>query len=112
MSLSSLATTTISTQRPIVAAGARTFQAKLTGLQCTPFYPADGRRIGELMTQLKLDTLQKVWETFVLGAQDIEAGDRVLVGNRVYLVRAAGPWTPPVGDEPFTQVSMEEQIGA
>jgi hypothetical protein len=108
MSLASLLTETASTKRPRMSGGSRTAQAHLSGLKCKTPHAADPIRRNQLMQELKLETLYKLWETFVDGVQDLEAGDLFVLNGKEYLVRAAAPWT--MGPEPFTQVTMEEQI--
>lgn len=108
MSLASLATIEATTKRPTMALGVRTQQNYLLGLQCTPLYPASAARTGELMQALKLQSLNRLWECFALGVQDIQPGDYLVVAGEQYLVRAAAPFNH--GPEAFTQVSAEEQL--
>lgn len=109
MSLASLATESASTQRPTLGANGRTLQAKLLGLQCMPLYPTDPNRIGELMEQLKLETLYRMFDTIALGTHDVQPGDFWSQGGKTYLVRAVGAWSAP-SMEAFTQVTVEEQL--
>ena len=108
MSLASLATATAYTKRPTMAGGARTQQNYLLDLQCTPFYPATYARTGELQQALKLQTLGRLWECYVLGVQDIQAGDYLIASGASYLVRAVAPFAH--GPESFSEVTVEEQL--
>lgn len=110
MSLASLATQSATTKRPTMSGSNRTPVAHLSGLACTPLYPADPNRRATLLQELKLDTLHGLWECFVLGNQDIKAGDFFAVGGKEYLVRGSAPWTHDQNQH-FTNVTVEEQHG-
>ena len=110
MSLAALATQSATTKRPTMGGSNRTPVVYLTDLACTPLYAADPNRRATLMQELKLDTLYGLWECFVLGSQDIKAGDFFTLNGTEYLVQGSAPWTHDP-NQPFTHVTVEEQHG-
>lgn len=110
MSLATLATENATTKRPTMSGDNRTPVAYLTDLACTPLYPADPNRRATLIQELKIDTLYGLWECFVLGLQDIRAGDFFILSGKEYLVRGSAPWTHDA-NQPFTNITVEEQHG-
>jgi hypothetical protein len=95
MSLKPLATATASTKRAQIASGKRGDPVTLlVRLECTPLYPADPGQVNNLLQRLKLETPYNLYETFVMGAHDIQNGDTFVVDGNEYVVRAAATWEP------------------
>lgn len=109
MSLRLLATATASVKRATIVAGKRGAPATvLTGLRCTPLYPADAGAVNNLLLRLKSETPYRILETFVLGRPDIQGGDLLVLDGDEYTVRAVAEWTMPGASRQFTHLMVEE----
>lgn len=111
MSLLMLATRTASVKRASIASGKRGAPATvLTGLQCTPPYPADPGAVANLLQRLGINTPYRMFETYVLGEQPIQAGDTLEVDeDGAYQVRAVASWTANrPSTRAFTHLTVEE----
>lgn len=109
MSLESVATQTASTKRPRLVDGERGPVAYLAGLSCTPPHVADPQLTGDLIQQLGLDALTRLWTVYVFGIHDIRGGDLMIIGGREYLIRAVAPWVS-FDPEQSMAVTMEEYM--
>ena len=109
MSLRLLASETASVKRAQIVGGKRGAPVVvLTGLICTPLYPADPGQANNLLQRLKLETPYRLMETFVAGHHDIQSGDTLVVGGDEYTVRAAAEWAMPGASRKFTHLTVEE----
>lgn len=109
MSLRLLMTRAASVKRATIAGGKRgTPVAVLTGIACTPLYPADAGAVNNLLMQIKSDTPYRILETFVAGKPDIRGGDLLAVDGETYTVRAVAEWEMPGGTRQFTHLLVEE----
>lgn len=111
MSLLMLATRTASVKRASIASGKRGTPATvLTGLQCTPLYPADPGEVANLLQRLNIDTPYRMMETYVIGNQPIQAGDTLEVDDgSAYQVRAVANWSVNrPSTRAFTHLTVEE----
>lgn len=109
MSLRLLATETASIKRALIVAGKRGAPTTvLSGLACTPLYPADPGAVNNLLQRLKLETPYRLLETFVTGTPDIRGGDTLVVGGAEYTVRAVADWTMPGISRRFAHLTVEE----
>ena len=110
MSLLMLATKSASVKRAAIVAGKRGEPATmLTGLQCTPLYPADPDQVNNLLRRLGVETPYRMMETYVLGDQPVQAGDTLEVDGSTYQVRAVASWVPgQPTTRAFTHLTVEE----
>lgn len=87
-----MATVTCGTKRATLTGG---YSTNLSGLKCLPLAPVDA----ETRVRLQLNTPHTLWETFLQGAPDIKAGDKLTISSVDYPVRTAEPWNwLPSGD--------------
>ena len=109
MSLRLLMTKTADVQRAVIAGGKRGAPATvLTGLACTPLYPADGGAANNLLMQSESRTPYRMLESFVAGNPDIRGGDLLVVDGESYTVRAVAEWEMPGASRRFTRLLLEE----
>lgn len=109
MSLNLLATKTASVKRAAITLGKRGEPATvLTGLACTPLYPADPGAANNLLMRPEAETPYHLLETFVIGNPAILGGDLLVVDGEAYTVRAAAPWTMPGALRQFLHLLVEE----
>lgn len=108
MSLARRCTQAASTKRALIVAGKRQAPAThLTGLLCAPLYPADASRLGQLVELGVIESIVNVYETFVLGNQDIVPGDLLTTGGIDYVIRGAAAWSRPGTAGHFMHLTVE-----
>lgn len=105
-SFSYLATETAHTLRPpAFSDGNRGEQdGQLPTFSCFPLDPVDP----ELRVQYETGQVRRVFQTFVQGGLDIQAGDRLVVGGKEYPIRAVEPWKWEPDGEDFLRLVVVE----
>ena len=104
-----LASKTASVKRAPIVGGKRGQPATvLSGLVCTPLYPADAGQANNLLQRLKLETPYRLLETFVAGHHDVQGGDTLVIDGDEYTVRAVAEWEMPGISRRFTHLTVEE----
>ena len=105
-----LATETAHTLRsPAFSSGNRGEQdGELATFACFPLDPVDP----ELTAQLTVGQVRRVLQTFAQGGLDIEAGDRLVVDNKEYPIRAVSPWKWEPDGENFLHLIVVEVMSA
>ena len=84
----------------------------LTGLACTPLYPADPGAVNGLLMQPQSETPYRLLEAFVTGHPSIKGGDLLVMAGESYTVRAVAKWTMPLASRKFTHLLVEERPDA
>lgn len=105
----SFAVMTASTKRAAMSDGKQGAPTTyLTGVACTPPDPADGSRRAELL-QMGMETPHRLVETFVAGTPDIREGDRFVVGDAEYAVRAVARWAKAGSLDAYVHLLLEDE---
>lgn len=108
-----LATVTASTKRAaMVNSKVGVPSAYLSGLRCTPFYAVDTGRAGALVQRYRINGGVTLLETFVVGRNDIDNGDILVVGGVEYVVREVATWDSDSLSEPYQRITVENLRGA
>lgn len=103
-----MATARVTVKRASMSGGRKEQAAAseiLTDLACTHPTPLDTNQSNALAQEPTVKSIFNVYQTYVLGVQDIRQGDIAEIDSVSYTVKAAAKW--PQGRNPFTQVTME-----
>lgn len=84
----------------------------ITDLKCMMPMPSGVGRASALQEAQIVNTLTRVYETYLNGHHDIEPGDHAVIDGREYVIRAAAKWDNRaiLPTTPITHLTLEELI--